>query len=573
MDRKFVVPVPKEKGISFQKTKTGTVVRYVVDWDRDAKGRSVPRYRVIGKLEPDGKGMVPNDNYGYLLSTFEEIREYRRHRDPRSYVAEMKLRRGQKLEIGPFLVLERAVKELRLEKLLREHFPDAATLLLDLASLMVLSEGRGGDFEQYAREHPLFAEDMRIPDEDDILETLKNVEGEDVSRFMEAWNDRLGARKEPGHVFSTQVRDDGPFPSWSTVTVGYDATLRVPTFITETHFLWSEVFDGSWVYTGEAGALGYNHCVLTGDPEAFTSEMAETVRKDGHDFVWMLVGWNPFSVKVKEAWGDALLRDIAEASVSGGLRGMTIHGRHKVFEEDESTLFVYLCCDVSGFREAEEDWASVEKELGASVGKALPKNRSAYDGFHLELDDEGRLLSWRRSEDFRREIFKRNSFVLVSSAEMSAEEAIRIIAVRHRSLAALEWGRWLAPHKVRTARRFVEFLGLILWEHLPTMFGSKSKLHWTDAFARLDVIALQRESTESPRFTLSVERRPFLRWLEPFGIPFEEAEASVARLEAALLASPSSTEPSLDADDWNDEDDEWDEEDEEDEDWDEEDDE
>lgn len=190
MDRKFVVPVPKEKGISFQKTKTGTVVRYVVDWDRDAKGRSVPRYRVIGKLEPDGKGMVPNDNYGYLLSTFEEIREYRRHRDPRSYVAEMKLRRGQKLEIGPFLVQERAVKELRLEKLLREHFPDAATLLLDLASLMVLSEGRGGDFEQYAREHPLFAEDMRIPDEDDILETLKNVEGEEVSRFMEAWNDR-----------------------------------------------------------------------------------------------------------------------------------------------------------------------------------------------------------------------------------------------------------------------------------------------------------------------------------------------------------------------------------------------
>ena len=70
----------------------------------------MPRYLVIGKLEPDGNGMVPNDQLQLPSLHLWGIREYRRHQDPRSYVAEeMKLRRGQNLR-SAFLVQEHAVK-------------------------------------------------------------------------------------------------------------------------------------------------------------------------------------------------------------------------------------------------------------------------------------------------------------------------------------------------------------------------------------------------------------------------------------------------------------------------------
>ena len=133
---------------------------------------------------------------------------------------------------------------------------------------------------------------------------------------------------------------------------------------------------------------------------------------------------------------------------------------------------------------------------GASVGKALPKKRSAYDGFHLELDDEGRLLSWRRSEDFRRGDLQATASVLVSSAEMSAEERR---SQDHRRPASFARSPRVGPvgsrpHKGahgETVRRIPRAHPLGAPSDDVRL---KSKLHWTDAFARLDVVALQRES-------------------------------------------------------------------------------
>ena len=71
------------------------------------------------------------------------------------------------------------------------------------------------------------------------------------------------------------------------MTVGYDATLRMPTF---THGdalrFGARSSMVPLVYTGESWGLWTTTTAFSpAIREAFTSEVAQTVRKDGHDFV------------------------------------------------------------------------------------------------------------------------------------------------------------------------------------------------------------------------------------------------------------------------------------------------
>lgn len=148
------VQIPSVKGkIIIKKKGNATYVLYQYGQKYNpGKKYSVPQRAIIGKVQPDApKAMYPNERFAEYFpdaSVPEEL--------PEAY-------RSCALRIGAYAIIRKVFQEYHLDQMLRTRIGNNAGLLMDLVAYLIVDEENAGQYyPDFAFNHPLFSDDMKI---------------------------------------------------------------------------------------------------------------------------------------------------------------------------------------------------------------------------------------------------------------------------------------------------------------------------------------------------------------------------------------------------------------------------
>ena len=185
---KALVDIPNLTGkIVTQKKKGSTYIFYEYDRVYDpARKFNVPKRAVIGKLSADDDGkMHPNPNFQKYFPTV-----------PLSTI-NAEISRSCCLRIGSWVVVSEIVRHYGLFDLVDDIVGKDAGLFLDLAAYSIVSENNAGQYyPDYAYNHPLFTQDMRIFSDSKVSELLCTMPQWCSVEFLNRWNAKRDHREK-----------------------------------------------------------------------------------------------------------------------------------------------------------------------------------------------------------------------------------------------------------------------------------------------------------------------------------------------------------------------------------------
>lgn len=96
------------------------------------------------------------------------------------------------LRIGAYAVLSRIVAEYHLDEMADRIIGEEGGLFLDLATYSIISENNAGQYyPDYAYNHPLFTENMRMYSDTKASEFLGKITRDHSVQFLNEWNEKM----------------------------------------------------------------------------------------------------------------------------------------------------------------------------------------------------------------------------------------------------------------------------------------------------------------------------------------------------------------------------------------------
>ena len=183
-----LVKVPEIPGkIVYKKKGPSTYVLYENGRSYDPKKRfNQPKRVIIGKLSESDKSMM-QPNTGYL-----EQFPYAELPDEKAEPL-----RSRCLRAGTFIVLRKIIEDYKLKDMLSAYFGiKDAGLLLDLAAYSIITESNVAQhYPDYAFNHPLLTQEMRMYSDSKVSDFLSGVTDEQRLGFLDEWNERKDKRQ------------------------------------------------------------------------------------------------------------------------------------------------------------------------------------------------------------------------------------------------------------------------------------------------------------------------------------------------------------------------------------------
>lgn len=183
----FTVPVPVVKGKVFVKNvRSFKYIHYQYDSVYDpVKKYANPKRTTIGKVcDDDLSLMYPNPNY-YKFFPDEQFPQL--SSSPRSSC----------LRVGTYLVIKKIMHEYLLQPMIHDIIGRKYGLFLDLMAYTIICENNAGQYyPDYAYNHPLFTEDMKIYSDSTVSDFLQSITVNDSVAFLNAWNERQDHREK-----------------------------------------------------------------------------------------------------------------------------------------------------------------------------------------------------------------------------------------------------------------------------------------------------------------------------------------------------------------------------------------
>ncbi|MEA3424502.1 MAG: transposase [Bacillota bacterium] len=133
--------------------------------------------------------MIPNENFlKYFPETQLPEEKDRINRSNRSSC----------IQIGGHIIIKKIIKDYKISEILDEYFDDKELgLLLDLVSYSIISESNANQYyPDYAYNHPLFTNDMRIYSDSKISDFLNSITENQCLDFLNSWNERRNHREK-----------------------------------------------------------------------------------------------------------------------------------------------------------------------------------------------------------------------------------------------------------------------------------------------------------------------------------------------------------------------------------------
>lgn len=482
----FLVDIPDVKGKITQKRKGNSVyISYEIGRKYDpAKQYNVPDRVIIGKQnQSDKKQMEPNENF---LKYFPEVDLPEERYDSN---------RSSCLRIGAYIIIQQMMKETGIPELLSEYFNDRDLgLFLDLITYTLICENNAGQYyPDYAYNHPLYTEGMRIYSDATVSDFFGRVTDDQSIGFLNEWNAKRDHREkiyisydstnkniQAGDVeiaeFGNAKVDTGkPIFNYS---IAYDTHNREPLFY--------EKYPGSindvsqlQIMLDKAMGYGYRKIGFILDRGYFSKANLDYMDHCGYDFVVMVKGMstlvNELILENKGKFEDKRACSIRRHKVYG----TTV--KRKLFLTDEKERYFHLFHS-SGKETKERE--NVEKAVENCAYFLEKKKGSVYEVpnylqyyFEPEYSKDGYFLMAREKRDvIERELRLCGYFVIITSQKMTAGEAIDLYRSRDASEKLFRGDKsYLGNKSIRvysdesvSAKIFIEFVALIIRNRIYT---------------------------------------------------------------------------------------------------------
>ena len=479
----FKVKIPYDAaGITRKKIKGITYIYYAYEHNYNPEKRyTIPRNTSIGKCtEDDPEMMYPNTNFLKFFPS-EELPE-----------TKAEAYRSGCLRVGTYLVLRRIISEYHLDEMIGNIIGKDSGLFLDLAVYSVIAENNAGQYyPEYAFNHPLFTEQMKIYSDSKVSEFINSITRDHSLAFLDGWNakqdhkqkiyisyDSTNKNCQAGDIdfveYGHPKEDTGaPVINYS---VGYDENNAKP--------LYYEDYPGSIVdvsqlqYTLEkAGGYGYKNVGFILDRGYFSKENIHYMDKCGYDFVIMMKGMKELVkslvLEVKGTFEEDRRYSIRDYRVSG------ITVKRQLYPSDEKERYFHVFYND---RKKSSEHEAIEAKIDR-MAECLHKHEGTkYEvtgGFaryfdliyyHKGKKDEKFMYGRERHDVINEEIRLCGYFVIITSEKMTAAQALEHYKSRDVSEKLFRGDKsYLGNKSFRVhanesvhAKIFIEFVALII---------------------------------------------------------------------------------------------------------------
>lgn len=431
------VEIPKDGGNITIKKINGTPYVYIERGRTYSKEKkySLPKRTCIGKGDPEQKDfMFPNEKF---------LKFFPRELLPSEKEGEI---RSGCLRVGAFLVIRKVISDYKLDEMIARIIGPYAGLFLDLAAYSIITEDNAGQYyPDYAYNHALFTEDMKVYSDSKVSDFLRDVTVDQRIRFLNEWNERRDHREriylsydstnkksQAGDIEMVELghAKEGDCEEIFNYAVAYDHDNREPLFY--------ESYPGSIVDISQlqhtlkkARGYGYRHVGFILDRGYFCKENIRFMDENGYDFVIMVKGMMSLvKALVLEARG-SFENDRRNSIRAFKVSGTTV--RRKLFASDEKERYFHIYYDdgrKAADRERLEDRIDrMGRKLRELMGEPVRPSGDYKKYFDLVFwheghEDEKFMSGIEKAGVINREIELCGYFVIVTSAKMTAEEAL-----------------------------------------------------------------------------------------------------------------------------------------------------
>ena len=440
------VKIPTESGKITVKKINGTSYVYLERgrvYSKEKKYNSAKR-TCIGKRDDEQPAfMFPNEKF---LKFF-----------PRELLPSEKdgLIRSGCLHVGAFLVIRKIISEYKLDEMISRIIGKDAGLFLDLAAYAIITEDNAGQYyPDYAYNHALFTDDMKVYSDSRVSDFLRDVTIDQRIRFLNEWNkkrdhreriyisyDSTNKKSQAGEIDMVELghsKNDTEENIFN-YAIAYDRNNREPLFY--------EAYPGSIVDVSQlqhtlkkAKSYGYEHVGFILDRGYFCKENILFMDDNGYDFVIMVKGMKPLVneliLKVQGSFENDRRNSIRTFKVSG----TTIKKKLYATDPEERYFHIYYddgrkATDREKFEDKIDRMGKKLRELQGESVRLGGEYKKYFDlvYWHEGLEDEKFMYGIEKSDIINREIRLCGYFAIVTSAKMSAEEALILYKSRDES--------------------------------------------------------------------------------------------------------------------------------------------
>lgn len=557
------VKIPILKGKIYKNLLKGiTYINY--EYDRvykPDKKYNIPKRTTIGKQCEDTPDMMyPNVNF---LKYFPD------QELPETLAG---TKRSSCLRLGAYAVIKKIIGDYQLDTMINNIIGRDAGLFLDLAAYSIITENNAGQYyPDYAYNHPLFTDGMRMYSDSKVTEFLKGITTDQSIEFLNQWNGSRDHREriyisydstnktcQAGDIEIAEFghpKDDQDKPVIN-YAIAYDRNNREPLFY--------ENYPGSIVDVSQlqfmlekAKGYGYKKVGFILDRGYFSKENIHYMDSCGYDFVIMAKGLKAFiSDMILENKG-SFENNRSSSIREYGTNGMTI--RSRLFPSDEKERYMHIY--YSSYKYAgEKDAVEARIDLMAESLKKLEGKRAVVGtGFNKYFDliyyhegkeDEKFMFARERCEVVDREIALCGYFVIITSMKMTAKEALSLYKSRDGSEKLFRGDKsYLGNKSMRVqsnesvnAKIFLEFVALIIRNKIYTslkdeMLKIEKRANYMTvpaAIKELEKIELIRQFNNSYSLDHAVTARQ-KTILNAFGMDAKCIKQNVAQIGAELV--------------------------------------
>ena len=492
----LTVEIPELKtGISRKKIKGTTYIYY--EYGRkyySDKKYTVSQCTSIGKMcEDNPSAMIPNTNYLKFFPDAELPEEL-----PVST-------RSGCLKIGSYLVIKKVIEYYKLNQKIGDIIKKDSGLFLDLAAYAIVMENNAAQYyPDYAYNHPLFTDRMKIFSDSKVARFLRDISRDDSIEFQNAWNasrdhrekiyisyDSTNKHCQAGDVEIAEYghekeRQKKPIFNYS---IAYDKNNRLPLFY--------EAYPGSINDTSQlqnmlekAKSYGYRNAGFILDRGYFSEPNIRFMDRNGFDFILMVKGCktlvNELVLRNKGNFEDEWENSIPYYDVNG------ITVEDYLFPADEKKRYFHIY--YSDFRKAREranlqrmirEQKAALENLKGTEDKIDSRSIPYFDLiYHKDKDGKERLQFVReRKGVISRDIRLCGYFCIISSGKMTAAQALDLYKSRDASEKLFRGDKsYLGGRSIRTchdeptySKIFIEFVALIIRNKIYTCLTDRMK--------------------------------------------------------------------------------------------------
>lgn len=408
------------------------------------KKYNVPKRTCIGKQDLEQKAyMFPNEKF---LKFFP--------RELLPFELDTRMRSGC-IHVGPFIVIRKIISDYHLDEMIGRIIGRDAGLFLDLAAYSIITEDNAGQYyPDYAYNHALFTDDMRIYSDSKVSDFIQGVTIDQRIKFLNEWNakrdhrekiyisyDATNKKSQAGDIDMIEMghSKNGVEEEIFNYSIAYDRTNREPLFY--------EDYPGSIPDTSQlrhtlakAKGYGYEHVGFILDRGYFGKENIEFMDEHGYDFVIMVKGMKAFVseiiLEVKGSFEDDRRNSIRSFKVSG----TTV--KRKLYATDKKDRYFHIYCDDGRkARERDEFEGKIDRmhrKLKECMGEPIRPGGDYKKYFDLIYWHEGQadekfMSGAERIDIINRDISLCGYFAIVTSEKMTAEEALLLYKSRDES--------------------------------------------------------------------------------------------------------------------------------------------